>query len=160
MTASAADEFEAEVLRQARSEFDHVSAERLLSGIGLPVLYRAVAKVRGQGALDLRAEAITARARAGTDPVCSATVEVFFAMLGSFAGNVALCTGARGGLFLAGGIALALADLLERSRFRERFEAKGRFRDYLRPIATCLVTSPQCALVGAAQALAAPQCRT
>jgi len=77
-------------------------------------------------------------------------------MLGTFAGNVALTTGARGGVFIAGGIAQSLADRLARSRFRERFEAKGRFRGYLAGIATCLITAPYCALVGAAQSMRRP----
>jgi len=152
-TAAAADAFEAEVLNRVRRDFEHVSSERLLSGIGLPVLYRAVAGVRGEAALDLGAEQITERALEHSDPVCAATVDTFFSMLGTFAGNVALTAGARGGVFIAGGIAQNLADRLARSRFRERFEAKGRFRSYLADVATCLITAPHCALLGAAQAM-------
>jgi glucokinase len=155
VTAAAADDFEAEVLRLARRDLEHVSAERLLSGIGLPVLYRAVTGVRGDPVLDLGAEQITARARDGSDAACAATVDTFFSMLGTFAGNVALTTGARGGVFIAGGIAQSLADRLARSRFRERFEAKGRYQGYMGGIATRLITSPHCALVGAAQAMSA-----
>jgi glucokinase len=153
VTASAANDFEAEVLRLVRRDFEHVSSERLLSGIGLPVLYQAVARVRGEAAPDLGAEQITGRARDDSDPVCVATVDTFFAMLGTFAGNVALTAGARGGVFIAGGIAQRLADRLARSRFRECFEAKGRFRSYLADVATCLITAPHCGLLGAAQAM-------
>jgi len=155
-TAVAADDFEAAVLHWVRRDQQHVSAERLLSGIGLPVLYQAVAGVRGEPALGLSAEQITRRGMDDSDPVCAATVDTFFAMLGTFAGNVALTTGARGGVFIAGGIAQSLADRLARSRFRERFEAKGRFRGYLAGIATCLITAPYCALVGAAQSMRRP----
>jgi glucokinase len=152
-TAVCADDFELEVLRVARREFEHVSAERLLSGIGLPVLYRAVAQVRGDRPLDLRAEQITQRAQEGSDAACAQTLETFFAMLGTFAGNVALSTGARGGVFIAGGIAQKLEDSLVKSMFRERFEAKGRYQNYMAGIATRLITAPHCALVGAAQAM-------
>jgi glucokinase len=150
-TAVAADDFEAEVLRRVRSEFGHVSAERLLSGIGLPVLYRAIAAMRGA---DLSAEQITRGALDDSDAACAATLDTFFSMLGTFAGNVALTSGARGGVFIAGGIAQRLADRFARSRFRERFEAKGRYQAYMAAIATRLITAPHGALIGAARAIA------
>ena len=150
-TAVAADDFEADVLRRVRSEFEHVSSERLLSGIGLPVLYRAIARLQGTPALELGAERITRRALDDSDAACTLALDTFFAMLGTLAGNVALMGGARGGVFIAGGIAQGLADRLARSRFRERFEAKGRYRDYMGAIATRLITVPHCALIGAAQ---------
>jgi len=154
-TAVCADDFELEVLRAARREFEHVSTERLLSGIGLPVLYRAVAQVRGDQPLQLGAEQITQRAQQGSDAACAQTLETFFAMLGTFAGNVALGTGARGGVFIAGGIVQKLEEALVKSPFRARFEAKGRYQNYMTSIATRLITAPHCALVGAAQAMSA-----
>jgi glucokinase len=154
VTLAASDEREDELLRAARRERDHVSAERLLSGIGMPVLYRAVASVY-QLACDatLDTPEITRRGLAGTDPACVATLEAFCALLGSFAGNVALTLGARGGVLIAGGVAEQLAGYLPGSQFRQRFEAKGRFRDYLAPIATALITAPHVALRGAAQGI-------
>jgi glucokinase len=153
-TAVAADDFEGEVLRRVRSDFGHVSAERLLSGIGLPVLYRAVAQARGAQVLDLNPEQITRGALEDSDAACAATLETFFSMLGTFAGNVALTSGARGGVFIAGGIAQRLAAPLTQSRFRERFEAKGRYHDYMAAIPTRLITAPHGALIGAARAIA------
>lgn len=153
VTAAPADDFESEVLRVLRIEFRHVSAERVLSGIGLPLLHRAVSRVRGGPDETLAAEEITRRAREQGDPHCSATLDTFCAMLGGFAGNVALTIGARGGVFVAGGIVPRLGDDFLRSRFRERFEAKGRFDAYLARIATALLTAPHAALRGAAQAL-------
>lgn len=152
-TAAAADDFEAEVLRRVRAEVGHASAERVLSGIGLPALHRAVSAVRGAAAGALSPEQITACALDRSDPHCVATIDTFCALLGGFAGNVALTVGARGGVFVAGGIALLLGDTLVQSRFRERFEAKGRFRAYLAPIATQLVVAPHAALAGVAQGL-------
>lgn len=152
VTLAAADEFEAELLRAARQEHAHVSAERFLSGIGLPTLHRAVLTVLGQAPDLLPAELITARADAG-DPACERTLETFCAMLGTFTGNAALTFGARGGMLVAGGIAQRLADRLVRSRFRARFEGKGRFAEYLAPVATCVLAAPHAALTGAAQCI-------
>lgn len=152
-TATAADDFESEVLREMRREHAHVSAERALSGIGLPVLHRAVCRVRGAPDETLAAEEITRRAFDAGDALCMATLDTFCAMLGTFAGNVALTVGARGGVYIAGGIAQKLgADFLG-PRFRARFEAKGRFSGYMARIATGLITAKHAALAGAAQAL-------
>ncbi len=153
VTACATDDFESELLRVLRAEHMHVSAERVLSGIGLPELYGAVCRVRGSVAAELDARAIFERARSGTDADCRATRDTFCAMLGSFAGNVALTIGARGGVFVAGGIAQWLGDELVTSRFRECFDAKGRFASYMARIATGLITAPHATLTGAAQAL-------
>jgi glucokinase len=93
-------------------------------------------------------------ARAATDPDCDAAIERFCAFLGGFAGNLALTLGARGGVYVAGGIAARLGERLERSAFRERFEAKGRFRGYLAAIPTALILDPGgAALRGANRAL-------
>lgn len=152
-TAVAADDFESDVLREMRREHAHVSAERALSGIGLPVLHRAVCRVRGAPDETLTAEEITRRAFEAHDALCMATLDTFCAMLGTFAGNVALTVGARGGVYIAGGIAQRLgADFLG-PRFRARFEAKGRFSGYMTRIATGLITAKHAALAGAAQAL-------
>ena len=154
VTLAAGDDREDELLRAARRERDHVSAERLLSGIGMPLLYRAVASV-DRLACDptLDTPEITRRALAGTDAACVATLDAFCALLGGFAGNVALTLGARGGVLIAGGVAEQLAVYLPGSQFRQRFEAKGRFREYLAPIATALITAPHVALRGAAQGI-------
>lgn len=156
-TLAAADDLEADVLRALRADRGHISAERALSGIGLPALHRAVLTVRhGRVGDALRTpEDITAAAIGGHDADCAATLDLFAAMLGGFAGNVALTLGARGGVFIAGGIAQLLADYLPRSRLRARFEDKGRFRAWLAPIATPLIVAPHVALTGVAHALGA-----
>ncbi|MFA7270399.1 MAG: glucokinase [Sterolibacterium sp.] len=149
-TLAASDDFEAEILRAARQEFSHVSAERLLSGIGLPVLLRAVCAVQGVTSIDLPAEEISALGVTKQNHQCSTAMDLFFAFLGSFAGNVALTFGARGGVFIGGGIVPKLQDFLAGSRFRERFESKGRFQPYLAGIATATITDPYAALRGLA----------
>jgi glucokinase len=152
-TLAAADEFESALLAHVRAEFSHVSAERLLSGIGLPVLRRAVAGVQGVAAPPLSAEQIVERGLVGDDPLCALTLDHFCALLGGFAGNVALTLGARGGVYIGGGIVPRLGERFFDSRFRERFEAKGRFRAYLEKIPTPLITDTQAALTGAALAI-------
>lgn len=153
-TLAAGDDFDSAVIAVARRECGHVSAERLLSGIGLPLLHRAVAAVLGVAAPAATTEQIVAAARSGSDALAVRTLECFCALLGGFAGDVALTFGARGGLYIGGGIVPRLGAVFERSAFRARFEAKGRFEPYLRAIATVVIVDTLAALAGAAAALA------
>ena len=105
-------------------------------------LHEALAELHGQPAPGLTAAEITAGA--------PATLALFCAMLGGFAGNVALTYGARGGVFLGGGILPRIPAALATSAFRARFEAKGRLSPYLAAIPTWLITRPDAALVGLA----------
>jgi glucokinase len=153
-TLAPCDDFESEILRAARRHFDHVSAERLLSGIGLPVLHRAVASVLGQPVGEpWRAEQIMERGLNGQDEACRRSLDAFCSMLGSFAGNVALLLGARGGVYIGGGIVPRMEERFFASAFRERFEAKGRLKGYLEAIPTALITDTLVALTGAAAAI-------
>jgi glucokinase len=148
-----ADDTETEILKILRRRFGHVSAERLLSGPGLSNLHDALAAIEGRPATQSQAHAITAEALSDPDSFGAQTVSRFCALLGSFAGNVALVTGAREGVFIAGGIVPAIADLLEASKFRARFEAKGRFANYMKKIPTKLIVQEYAGLIGAAAAL-------
>jgi len=154
-TLAETDDFEADILRVVRGKFPHVSAERLLSGIGLPTLYWAVAQVHGGGSVDVLAPHQITQLAADNDVHAAKTINLFCGLLGSFAGNVALTFGARGGVYIGGGIVPKLGDLFVQSSFRERFEAKGRFREYLEAIPTPLLVAPDVALIGAGQAIAA-----
>jgi glucokinase len=147
------DDLEIEILKVLRAEYGRVSVERILSGPGLAALHGALAKIHGEAAPDLKPHQIGEAAKAG-DPACGRTVEQFFAIFGSVAGDLALALGARGGMYLGGGIAPTLAAQLEASRFRARFEDKGRFHGYLAAIPTWIITSRDCAMIGAGQALA------
>ncbi len=153
-TLAPADEFESELLARVRRDHAHVSAERLLSGIGLPVLHGAVAAVLGQPvSVPMSTEAIVEAGVGGADALSARTLDAFCALLGSFAGNVALTLGARGGVYIGGGIVPRLGERFFASRFRERFESKGRFRSYLEGIPTALITDTLAALGGAALAI-------
>jgi glucokinase len=135
------------ILQALWEEFGHVSAERLLSGPGLELVHRALSGQR------LSAPAITSRALDGTSIACRETVDTFCAVLGSVAGNVALTLGATGGMYIGGGIVPRLGGLFAASRFRERFEGKGRLASYLARIPTWVVTEEYPALRGVAAML-------
>jgi glucokinase len=152
VTLAAADEHEAAIIELLRRRFGHASAERALSGPGLENLHQALAQLKGEARPVMAAAQITAAAQ--SDAHCAEVMELFFGLLGNVAGNLALTLGARGGVYVGGGIVLHVADRIERSCFRERFEAKGRFRDYLAAIPTWIVTAQESpALIGAARAL-------
>jgi glucokinase len=146
----AADAGDETVITALRHRFGHVSAERVLSGPGLVNLYDAVCALAGKRAQLTEPADIAARALDGTDRLAAETLVRFCALLGTVAGDLALSTGARGGLFIAGGIVPGMTDYLKTSPFRDRFEAKGRFRDYLAAIPTYVITHRQPAFLGLA----------
>lgn len=155
-TLASYDPEERAVLDLLHRRFGHVSAERAVSGPGLENLYTALAELRG---LKLApgegrsAPAITAAALAG-EPFSSEVVTMFCALLGDVAGNVALTLGARGGMYIGGGIVPRLGEWFDRSPFRARFESAGRLTSYLRAIPTFVVhETEQAALLGAGRAL-------
>jgi len=154
VSLSAADEREDRVVAILRRRFGHVSAERALSGAGLVNLYAASCELGERQAEFLEPAEISARARLGSDPDCRQAVELFFGFLGSVAGDLALTLGARGGVYIAGGIVARLGDMIAASTFRRRFEAKGRYRAYLERIPTSVIVDASgLALRGADAAL-------
>jgi len=136
------------VIAHLRGRFSHVSAERALSGPGLENLHAAIAAIDNAAVPSRTAAAITRHALDRSCPVCVATVDMFCAMLGTVAGNLALMFRARGGVYIAGGIAPRLVDHLARSEFRARFVAKGRYRTYLESIPITLIVNPDAAFLG------------
>lgn len=157
-TLPAADERESAVLALIRaekgSESGHVSAERALSGPGLINLYTALCRLDGQTPAKDTPTAVTAAAADGSDPLCVEAVRMFCSLLGTVAGNLALILGARGGVYIAGGIVPRLGqETLRHSPFRARFEAKGRMSAYLAPIPVSVITHPLPAFLGLAEAL-------
>ena len=153
-TMAPMSERESAVLEEMRRHFDHVSAERLLSGPGLVNLYNMLTQLDGVPARSYTAPQIADLAIRREDTLCVETLGMFCAMLGTVAGNLALTLGARGGVYIGGGIVPKLGQTFTQSQFRERFEAKGRFRAYLAAIPTFVVTHPLPAFVGCAALLA------
>jgi len=157
VTLSASSEREAAVLQWLHHRFGHASAERALSGPGLVNLYAAACALSRQAAGALAPAEVIELARRGTDVACVTALDLFCGFLGSVAGNLALTLGARGGVYVGGGIAPRLVAEIERSSFRERFESKGRFRGYLATIPTFIIDAGVFpALVGAMRALDQP----
>lgn len=144
---------EADILRVLWQRWPHVSAERVISGMGLENLHAALSEISGQAVPSLTASEISRRALAGEDALCLEAVETLCVLLGRVAGNLALTLGARGGIYLGGGVLGHLRAHLPRSGFRTAFEDKGRFAAYLSRIPTWLIEAPQPALRGAAMGL-------
>jgi glucokinase len=147
-TMAPANVRESSVLDRMRARHDHVSAERVLSGPGLVDLYTTLAEIDGVPAVTYTAPQITSPGVCESDRYCAEAVDMFCAMLGTVAGNLALTLGARGGVYVAGGIVPKLGARFAASAFRERFESKGRLRPYLAKIPTYVVTHPFPAFLG------------
>jgi glucokinase len=131
---------EQDVIAMLRERFGHCSAERVLSGQGLVNLYVALAELAGRGRPTVTPEDVT-RLASQREPLARKTLNMFFAMLGTVAGDLALTTGALGGVYVAGGIVPRVLDTLAQSEFRARFETKGRYREYMAAIPTYVITT-------------------
>lgn len=147
VTLAATTQEEAAVIERIRNDTGHCSAERVLSGPGLVRLYAALGKIAGREIVAVTPTDVTALAKKG-EPLATKTLTMFFSLLGTTAGNLALTIGARGGVFIGAGIVPQLIRELEASPFRERFVAKGRYRDYMDRIPTYVITEPQAAFRG------------
>ncbi len=136
------------VIAWLRQRLGHVSAEHVLSGGGLENLHQALAALDNAALPRRRAAEITLAGIEGTCPTSRAAIDMFCAMLGTVAGNLALTLGAKGGIFIAGGILRHMPEYLVGSQFRARFEDKGRLREYLEPIPVWLILDDDAAFVG------------
>lgn len=137
-----------------RRELGRVSAETVLSGPGLVNLYRALAALDGEKPALHDAPDITAAALGRGDARAREAVDIFCALTGAYAGDLALILGARGGVYLGGGILPRLADIIADTPLRARFEAKAPMEDFVRPIPVRLITAAFPGLAGAALWLA------
>ncbi len=147
------EDIEVEILRRlSKRGIERVSVEHLLSGPGLLNLYKTLGDIAGQATPIDAPDEVTKAGLAG-DALAREALARFCAILGSAAGNFALATGARGGVYISGGITPDILDFLKASDFRRRFEAKDRMSDYLSAIPTRVVVQPHAALIGAASLL-------
>ncbi len=147
------DKQEAGIIEIIRKKYDHVSAERLVSGPGLSLLYQSIAEFHSFRVQALEPRDITAMAIEGKSPAAVEAVAMFCAILGTVAGNLALTLGARAGIFIGGGIIPQLGEYFHKSPFRTRFENHGRLGQYLEKIPTYVIRSKYPTLCGAAVAL-------
>ena len=143
VTLAPGDETEAALIAAAADRYGHCSAERLISGPGLALIH---AQLHG---VELDAREIGTRA-ANDEPESKASLEILFSLLGGVAGNLALTLGAAGGVYIGGGIVPRYIEQFARSSFRQRFIAKGRYRDYLDAIPTWVITAADPTLLGLA----------
>ena len=151
---SPSNELEVQILQFAWREFEHVSAERFLSGAGVELIYRALAHIQGKPVENLTAPEISRRALAGECALSEQVVEVFCGMLGCVAGNLAVTLGAQCGVYIGGGIVPRLGARFAASCFRSRFEKKGRFAAYLAQVPTYVITAEYPAFLGVSAVLA------
>lgn len=156
------DERQLGLLRRLLAKYGHASYERVVSGIGLREIYEYLrdasvalespavrdALARGE---DLGA-VVGEHALVRDDALCDATMELFVDAYGAEAGNAALKVVARGGVYIAGGIAPKILARLTDGRFRAAFVDKGRFRAMMESLPLWVVTDPDVGLVGAAVA--------
>ncbi|MGB3290171.1 MAG: glucokinase [Burkholderiaceae bacterium] len=145
-----ANEQELMLWRAAQREFGHVSMERLLSGPGLQFIHRSLCASRGLSDPGHTPADISRLALQDGDPACLEALDLFCAILGTAASDLALTLGARSGIYIGGGIIPKLGDYFLHSPFRARFEDKGRFSAYLSAIPVFVINSPYPALLGAA----------
>ena len=157
LTASTQHEFAA--IQQLQKRYGHVSAERVISGAGLVDLYHALCDLKeGHGREITTPAEVLERAHEVPTSTANEALAMFCGFLGSVAGDLALTLGARGGIYIGGGIVPRMGEHFASSPFRERFEAKGRFKKYLQDVPTWVIHSPVSpALQGASEALSLTQ---
>lgn len=154
------------LLRYLQRHFDHVSVERVCSGIGIPNIYDYLRESTKTPEVPDIAQQLAAAADrtpiivaaalgsplvpASPSPLCTATLNLFVAILAAEASNLALKVLATGGVYIAGGIPLHMLPALADGRFVQQFQRKGRFAELLSHIPVQVVTR-QVALLGAAR---------
>lgn len=146
------NDVEIEVLKFLLTKYERVSNERLISGMGLQNIYQALSAIAGQES-ELSAPEISKRALEQQDPICQQALQMFCAVFGSYAGDVALTLGAKGGVFITGGIIPRFIDYFHESEFRPRFEAKARLASFVEHVPTRVVMAKQPGLLGSAAVL-------
>ncbi len=149
-TLAASNDEEAAIIQMLRKRWNHVSAERVLSGAGLVNLYEALCALNGIEPLMLTPADVTKHAMNKSDELSVKAFACFCEFLGGVAGDLALTVGALGGVYIAGGILLRFKDAFAASAFRQRFESKGRFAAMLEKIPTYLILEDSPALIGLA----------
>lgn len=147
-TLAATTDQEAALIAIFRRQFAHVSAERVLSGPGLVNLYQAIAEIDKVKVRSRTPAEVTRAALDETCDTCRKALDAFISFLGSVAGDIALLFGARGGVFIGGGIVPHIAHRLAATDFRDRFEAKGRFQPYLAAVPVRVVLRRDTAFLG------------
>ncbi|MDX1341073.1 MAG: glucokinase [Reinekea sp.] len=143
---------EIDILSFLLTKYERVSNERLISGMGLENIYQALAAKAGNEN-QLTAPEISKAALDKSDALCEQALAHFCAICGSYAGDVALTIGAKGGVYITGGIIPRFIEYFKQSDFRARFEAKARLSGFVEDIPTFVVVAEQPGLLGSAAVL-------
>lgn len=144
------DQDEINVLQQLQKKYTRVSAEQILSGLGLVQIYQSLCAAENIEAKDYKPADITEQALANNDQLAVRSLQLFCRVLGSFGGNLALNVKALGGVYIAGGIVPRFIQYIKQSEFRTRFDGKGRFSQLVETIPVYIVTEEQPGLIGCA----------
>lgn len=153
VTVGATNERELAIFNEFNKRYGHMSAERLLSGTGIGEAYEILCLLDGVEDLNLRPAQISKHATDKTNPQCEELMTLFCRWFGIVAGNLAISLGSTGGVYIGGGIVPKLGDYFVNSNFRDAFNHKGRFTEYLSAIPVYVIHAPQPALLGASNAL-------
>ncbi|MEH6633886.1 MAG: glucokinase [Halioglobus sp.] len=152
MGLAPATAIELELFRVLLPHHGEIHAELLVSGPGLLRLYQGLAAVHGTAPEQLTPEEISRRALQGQDELCTQSLTIFCALLGSVCGDFVLANGAYSGLYLAGGIVPQMIPFLHASNFAQRFRDKGAMTSHLNAVPLYAITAAYPALIGAAHA--------
>ena len=138
------DEDQARVWRALNARHGRVTAERVISGPGLAAIHHILAGI------ELDPAEIARRGMVDGEAAAHRSLAVFLAAYGAFAGDMALATMARAGVYLAGGIAARVLPILPASPFLAAFNAKAEHAELARRMPVAVVTDPALGLRGAA----------
>ena len=141
------DAEEAELHRLLRRK-GPVSAESVLSGAGITALFNAIAEKNGAGITVDAGEGVTARLADRECPVAREALDRFSCFLGSVAANAALTVGARGGVYLTGGVLRHIGAAFREDLFRTHFVGEGKMAEYLAAIPVYRIRHPEPGLFG------------
>ncbi|NIZ03116.1 glucokinase [Thalassospira lucentensis] len=155
VTLPAVDALDFEIVKFLTAELGRVSAERILSGMGIENLYRALAAIDGLDVAPKTAAEVVDGALQSHDPLCLKVLDRFCLFMGGVAGDLVLTLGAFDGVFIGGGIGPRIADYMKQSGLKERMIAKGRFHDLMNDVPVRLMTAKYPALIGCAKILTA-----
>jgi len=150
---AAVDDIDMKIFQYLQRIKGRVSYEQLLSGYGLEQIYQAIRAINGKGECQLSAADISQNAITDSCVLCKQALAQFCKVLGSFAGNLALTLNCQGGVYIAGGIVPRFIEFIEKSKFRTRFENKGRLSHICVQTPTYVITEAQPGLLGAAALL-------
>jgi glucokinase len=148
-----ANEEQVALLRFLQARHGRASVERILSGPGIADLHQFCQSASGaSAAVEHSPEEVTRGALDGGDPLAGRAMRLFCRILGQTAGDLALAGGARGGVYIAGGIPARILPLLEDGELVQGFLDKGRFKSWIEKVPLTVVTDPDIGLKGAALA--------